>query len=65
MTNTGVPVYVEDSELYNTGDRAYITFSYVGSNGYIKGEVSEDQSGIEDEDFDDYRWWFIIICFLI
>lgn len=65
MTNTGVPVYVEDSELYNTGDRAYITFSYVGSNGYIKGEVSEDQSGIEDEDFDDYRGWFISNCLLI
>ena len=65
MTNTGVPVYVEDSELYNTGDRAYITFSYVGSNGYIKGEVSEEQSGIEDEDFDDYRGWFISNCLLI
>lgn len=65
MTNTGVPVYVEDSELYNTGDRAYITFSYVGSNGYIKGQVSEDQSGIEDEDFDDYRGWFISNCLLI
>lgn len=65
MTNTGVPVYVEDSELYNTGDRAYITFSYVGSNGYIKGQVSEEQTDIENEDFDDYRGWFIRNCLLI
>lgn len=65
MTNTGVPVYVEDSELYNTGDRAYITFLYVGSNGYIKGQVSEDQTDIENEDFDDYRGWFISNCLLI
>ena len=65
MTNTGVPVYVDDSELYNTGDRAYITFSYVGSNGYIKGQVSEDQTDIENEDFDDYRGWFISNCLLI
>ena len=59
MTNTGVPVYVEDSKLYNTGDRAYITLSYVGSNGYIKGKIDEYQSGIEDEEFDDYKGWFI------
>lgn len=65
MTNTGIPVYVEDSKLYNTGDRAYITFSYVGSNGYIKGKIAEDQTDIENEDFDDYRGWFISNCLLI
>lgn len=65
MTNTGVPVYVEDSKLYNTGDRAYITLSYVGSNGYIKGKIAEDQTDIENEEFDDYRGWFISNCLLI
>ena len=59
MTHTGVPVYVKDSESYNIGDRAFIYVTKVGSNGYIKGEIDEDQTNIENADFDDYKGWFI------
>ena len=59
MTHTGVPVYVKDSESYNIGDRAFVCLTKVGNNGYIKGKIDEYQSGIEDEEFDDYKGWFI------
>lgn len=65
MTYTGVPLYVKNSEPYCIGDRAYICVTKVGGNGYIKGEIDEDQSGIEEEEFDDYRGWFISNCLLI
>ena len=59
MTHTGVPVYVKDSESYNIGDRAFVCLTKVGNNGYIKGKIDEYLSGIEDEEFDDYKGWFI------
>lgn len=62
MTNTGVPLYVKDSSGYRQGDRAYVQMTYVDANGYITGSVEEDQSGIEEEDFDDYKGWFITNC---
>ena len=65
MTHTGVPVYVKDSESYNIGDRAFVCLTKVGNNGYIKGKIAENQTDIENEDFDDYRGWFISNCLLI
>ena len=60
FTNEGVPVYVSDSEQYGIGDIAYIELTKVDTNGYITGIISEDQSGIEDEEpFDDEKEWFI------
>lgn len=62
MTNTGVPLFVKDSAGYRQGDRAYVRMTYVNSNGYITGSVDDDQSGIEEEEFDDYKGWFISNC---
>ena len=59
MTNTGVPLYVKDSGSYDIRDRAFIHVTKVGSNGYIQGEIDANQSEIEDQDFDDYKGWFI------
>ena len=59
MTNTGVPLYVKDSGSYDIRDRAFIYVTKVGSNGYIQGEIDANQSEIEDQDFDDYKGWFI------
>ena len=60
FTNEGVPVYVSDSEQYGIGDIAYIELTKVDTNGYITGIISEDQSGIEEEEpFDDEKEWFI------
>ncbi|MGN0190520.1 MAG: hypothetical protein ACI39U_02580, partial [Candidatus Cryptobacteroides sp.] len=65
LAHTGVPLYVKDSETYNVRDRAYIRVTMVGSNGYIEGEIDDDQSGIENADFDDIKGWFIKNCLLI
>ena len=60
FTNEGVPVYVNDSEQYGIGDIAYIELTKVDPNGYIAAAISEDQTGIEDEEpFDDEKEWFI------
>lgn len=62
MTNTGVPLYVKDSSGYREGDRAYVRMTFVDPKGYIAGRIEEDQSGIEEEDFVDYKGWFIANC---
>lgn len=59
FTNEGVPVYVNDPEPYGIGDVAYVEMTKVDSNGYISGAICDDQSGIEEEPFDDEKDWFI------
>ena len=62
LTETGVPVYVEDSGLYTIGDRAFITIDQITGNGYIKGSIRDEQDGIEDAELDDSKDWFIKDC---
>lgn len=60
FTNEGVPVYISDSERYDIGDIAYVELTKVDANGYIVAVISEDQTGIEEEEsFDDEKKWFI------
>lgn len=59
MTNEGVPVYVKDYGNYMLGDRAYIDITFVGGNGYVTADIDEDQSDIDDAEFDDSKVWFI------
>lgn len=61
-TTSGVPVYVRDPGNYSIGDRAFLLVELAGSNGYVRAVIDEDQSGIESEDFDDSRVWFIREC---
>lgn len=60
FTNEGVPVYISDSKQYGIGDIAYVELTKVDVNGYIMAVISEDQTGIEEEEsFDDEKEWFI------
>lgn len=59
FTNEGVPVYVNDPDPFGIGDVAYIEMTKVDTNGYITGVICDDQSGIEEEPFDDEKEWFI------
>lgn len=59
FTNEGVPVYVNDPDPFGIGDVAYVEMTKVDTNGYITGVICDDQSGIEEEPFDDEKEWFI------
>lgn len=58
-TNEGVPVYVKDPGNYGPGDHAYLCIELAGSNGYVRAVIDEDQSDIENAEFDDPKVWFI------
>ena len=62
ITNEGVPVYVRDPGSYSEGGHAYILIDLVGGNGYIRGKIDEDQSGIDEEDFEDSKTWMLREC---
>lgn len=59
FTNEGVPVYTADAGGFAIGDHAYVRINFVGGNGYITGQLDDDQDGIEDVVFDDSKQWLI------